>query len=51
MGFPYSHGGTPIAGLFMIENSIKMDDDWRYPYSGNLHIGYASVELSILVLR
>ena len=26
------NGGTPIAGWFLMEYSIKMDDDWGYPY-------------------
>ena len=26
------NGGTPIAGLVIMENPIKMDDDWGYPY-------------------
>ena len=24
-------GGTPIAGWFIRENPVKMDDDWGYP--------------------
>ena len=27
LGFP-KMGGTPIAGWFLVENAMKMDDDW-----------------------
>ena len=31
-GFPARHGGSPIAGCFLIEKShLEMDDDWGYP--------------------
>ena len=37
----HSHGGTPIAGWFIVENKIRMDDDWGYPYDlGSLHMLY-----------
>ena len=33
------NGGTPIAGWFIRQNPIEMDDDWGYPYdSGNHHM-------------
>ena len=31
-------GGTPIAGWFMVENPVEMDDDWGYPISGNHYV-------------
>ena len=31
--------GTPMAGWFLMDNPIKMDDDWGYPYDpGNHHL-------------
>ena len=27
-----SHGGTPVAGWFIVEKQFKMDDDWGYSY-------------------
>ena len=27
-----TNGGTPIAGWFIRENPIKMDEDWGYPH-------------------
>jgi hypothetical protein len=34
--------GSSIAGWFIRENSIQMDDDWGYPYDlGNLHADYS----------
>ena len=33
------NGGSPIAGWFLRENPIKMDDDWGYPhFRGNPQI-------------
>ena len=26
------NGGTTIAGWFIMENTIKMDENWGYPY-------------------
>jgi hypothetical protein len=26
------NGGTPIAGWFLMESSIKMNENWGYPY-------------------
>ena len=26
------NGGTPIAGWFTMENSLKIDENWGYPY-------------------
>ena len=34
----HSHGGTP-NGWFIMEQPIKMDDNWGTPISGHLHIG------------
>ena len=34
----YNYGDTPIAGWFIRENPIKMDDDWGTPISGNHHL-------------
>ena len=31
-------GETPIAGWFMVENPVEMDDDWGYPISGNHYV-------------
>ena len=28
------NGGIPIAGLFIIDNPTKMDENWGYPYLG-----------------
>ena len=28
----HGHGGTPIAGWFIRKHTIKMDEDWGYPY-------------------
>ena len=28
---PACHGGTPIVGWFLMEDSIEMDDDWGCP--------------------
>ena len=33
-----SNGGAPIAGWFVIEHAIKMDDSGVPPISGNHHI-------------
>jgi len=30
--FPKIGGGTPIAGWYIIEDSIKMDEKWGYPH-------------------
>ena len=32
------NGDTPVAGWFIRENPIKMDDDWGTPILGNLHM-------------
>ena len=34
--------GTPLAGWFIVEDPIKMDDNWGYPISGNHHIVWLS---------
>ena len=31
-GFLKLGGGTPIAGWYIIEDSIKMDEKWGYPH-------------------
>ena len=28
----HSHGGTPIAGWFIMENPMKMNDEMSYPH-------------------
>ena len=32
----------PQNGWFMMENRMKMDDDWGYPYSGKAPYGEVS---------
>ena len=34
------NGGTPIAGWFIMEHSISMDDDWGTPIYGNHHLNF-----------
>ena len=35
-GFPARHGGTPIAGWFMVTNANTAPMIWGSPISGNL---------------
>ena len=42
----HSHGGTPIAGWFLLGKipsfEMEMDDDWGTPISGNFHLSCSS---------
>ena len=47
----HGHGGTPIAGWFIIENPIQKWMIWGYPYFRKPPIEYGFMKLLSLLLK